>query len=90
VRYVRAAEDAIECYAADAQLNGLSFDRHEEERAVAAFARAVRLAAFACREDLKGTRLPSWRQVFAALPDFAETLLDAVAMDNEVPALQLV
>ncbi len=89
VRYVRAAEDAIECYAADAQLNGLAFDRHEEELAVSAFARAVRLAGVSCREDLKGSRLPSWHQVLAAIPDFAEMMLDAVAMDNEVPALQL-
>ena len=39
VRYVRMAEDTIGRYYADAMLNGLKFDRHAEELAVATFAR---------------------------------------------------
>jgi len=35
VRYVRMAEDTINRYYADAMVNGLEFDRHAEEVAVA-------------------------------------------------------
>ena len=42
VRYVRMAEDTIARYYADAMLNGLKFDRHAEEMAVATFARSLR------------------------------------------------
>ena len=42
--YVRTAQDAIARYSDDAALNGLVFDRHEEEVAVETFSRALRAA----------------------------------------------
>ena len=41
VRYVRMAQDTIARYYADAMLNGLKFDRHAEELAVAVFAKSL-------------------------------------------------
>jgi len=85
VRYVRMAEDTITGYYADAQLNGLEFDRHAEEQAVSAFAHSVRSAAQCYLEDPLGKALiPNWNRIVSAIPNFFELLLDAVDADNNV------
>jgi glucosyl-3-phosphoglycerate synthase len=84
VRYVRTAEDTIARYYADAMLNGLKFDRHAEEMAVAAFAKALRKAAAEFIEDPTGLPLiPNWNRVLAAIPEFFELLQDAVEKDSK-------
>jgi glucosyl-3-phosphoglycerate synthase len=81
--YIRAAEDMISRYHADALINGLFFDRHEEEVAVEAFARALSLAAEAFMEDPLGQPLiPNWNRITSALPDFFRELRAAVDADN--------
>lgn len=57
VRYVRMAEDALARYHADALMNGLVFDRDQEERAVATFARSLKQAALEFLEDPLGIPL---------------------------------
>ncbi len=85
VRYVRMAEDTIDRYYADAMLNGLQFDRHEEELAVATFAKSLQQAAQEFAEDPLGLPLiPNWNRVVSAIPEFFHLLLDAVAEDMEV------
>ena len=89
VHYVRMAEDTIDRYYADARLNGLEFDRHAEERAVAAFAASLRMASSSFLEDPLGQPLiPSWSRVAAALPDFLDALLEAVERDTHDRVLQ--
>ncbi len=84
VRYVRMAEDTIARYYADAMLNGLKFDRHAEEMAVAAFAKTLRTAAAEFIEDPTGLPLiPNWNRVLAAIPEFFELLQDAVEKDSK-------
>ena len=84
VRYVRMAEDTISRYYADAMLNGLKFDRHAEEMAVAAFAKALRRAAEEFIADPTGLPLiPNWNRVLAAIPEFFELLQDAVEKDSK-------
>ena len=79
VRYQRIAEDMISRYYADAQLNGLHFDRHTEEQAVAAFAQSLRQAAAEFLEDPLGLPLiPNWNRVVSAIPGFFDQLLAAV------------
>ncbi len=81
--YVRKAEDTIRFYAADAAINGLDFDRHEEEQAVAMFVRGIRIAAKAYMENPLGDPLiPNWNRVDSAMPDFLQELHEAVAADN--------
>jgi len=61
-RYIRMAEDTITRYHADAMINGLVFDRHAEENAVAAFARGLQLA---CESYWSDPPLrPAWRSIF--------------------------
>ncbi len=83
VRYVRMAQDTITRYYADAMLNGLKFDRHSEELAVATFARSLRDAASEFLEDPSGLPLiPNWNRVLAAFPEVFEMLEDAVEKDS--------
>lgn len=82
--YVRRAEDTMRHYNADAAINGLGFDRHEEELAAQTFVRSIRSAARAFMEDPLGAPLiPNWNRVQAALPNFFEELNDGVRQDNE-------
>jgi glucosyl-3-phosphoglycerate synthase len=82
VRYVRMAQDTIARYYADAMLNGLKFDRHSEEVAVATFAQSLKRAAAEFLEDPLGApAIPNWNRVLAAIPEFFELLQDAVDKD---------
>lgn len=69
--YLRKAEDTIRFYSADADINGLEFDRHQEELAVATFVKSIRRAAREYMSDPTGGGLiPNWNRVESALPDF--------------------
>ncbi len=81
--YIRIAEDTITRYHADALIDGLHFDRHGEEVAVEAFARALRMASEAYREDPLGQPLiPNWNRITAAIPSFLDELRAEVLADN--------
>jgi glucosyl-3-phosphoglycerate synthase len=87
VRYVRMAEDTMHRYYADAMLNGLEFDRHAEELAVATFAKSLGDAANEFLEDPLGLPLlPNWNRVLAAIPDCFSRLKVAVTADAQVGA----
>lgn len=89
VRYVRIAQDTIARYYADAMLNGLKFDRHAEEFAVATFARSLRQAAADFIEDPLGLPLiPNWNRVLAAMPEFFDLMRDAVEKDARLDLAQ--
>ncbi len=82
VSYVRAAEEAIARYHADAAINGLPFDRHAEGSAVDAFAHALQAASQQFLEDPLGIPLiPNWNRVDSAIPDFLDRW--RVAIDGE-------
>jgi glucosyl-3-phosphoglycerate synthase len=90
VRYVRMAQDTIARYYADAMLNGLKFDRHSEELAVATFSRSLREAASEFLEDPSGLPLiPNWNRVLAAFPEVFEILEDAVDKDSRPLAVRV-
>jgi len=83
VSYVRTAEDTILRYHADAMINGLIFDRHEEETAVETFAQALRIATEEFFADPLGSPLiPNWNRISAALPGFLGGVQEAVDADN--------
>jgi glucosyl-3-phosphoglycerate synthase len=80
--YVRTAQDAIASYNDDALLNGLSFDRHEEEVAVETFTQALRAAGLGfVRDPLGNPQIPNWNRVSSALPDFLDDLRSVVEAD---------
>ncbi len=80
--YVRTAQDAIARYSDDAKLNGLVFDRHEEEVAVETFSGALRAAGLDFVQDPMGSpQIPNWSRVISAMPDFLSDLRSAVDAD---------
>jgi glucosyl-3-phosphoglycerate synthase len=88
VAYLRSAEDTIMKYEADASLNGLKFDRHEEAKAVEAFTQSMARASQVFMENPLGTPLiPNWNRVISAIPGILEMLKKAVDEDNK-PALR--
>lgn len=83
VSYFRLAEDTMLKYEADAAINGLNFDRHEEAIAVEAFADAIKRAADVYIENPMGTPLiPNWNRVTSAIPGVLDMLKKAVDEDN--------
>ena len=81
--YLRMAQDAIASYSDDAALNGLEFDRHEEELAVETFTRALAAAGLGfVRDPLGAPQIPNWNRVASALPTFLDELHDVVESDT--------
>jgi len=81
--YLRTARDFISRYAMDASLNGLSYDRHDEARAVESFVQSIIKAGQVLLENpFETTFIPNWNRVIDAEPRFFEMLLDAVEADN--------
>jgi glucosyl-3-phosphoglycerate synthase len=81
--YLRMAQDAIRQYHADALLNCLHFDRHEEEQTIEAFAQQITAAGQAVYDDPSGdAAMPTWTRVLTALPEFPDQLRQAVADDR--------
>jgi glucosyl-3-phosphoglycerate synthase len=84
IAYLRQAEDTIMKYEADAAINGLKFDRHDEAMAVEAFTRAIGLATQTFMETPMAMPLiPNWNRVTSAIPDILEMLKAAVDEDNQ-------
>lgn len=80
--YLRAAQDCIRQYHADAEMNDLYFDRHEEESAIEAFAERIVPAGQAfLQEPTRFCEIPNWNRVLAVFPDFPYQLRDAVLED---------
>jgi len=81
--YYREALDSVEAYYSDALINGLTFDRHQEEKMVELFAQHIIRAGDEFLEKPSETPfIPSWNRVTNAIPDILERLRDAVEEDN--------
>jgi glucosyl-3-phosphoglycerate synthase len=86
--YQREAEDAVADSYAVAVLNGLTFDRHEEEQNVQLFTSALRASIEEFQGDPLGAPLvPNWARVWAGVPDAGPQLLAAVLEGVGEPAL---
>jgi glucosyl-3-phosphoglycerate synthase len=81
--YRRIAQDMTVRYHGDAMINGLEYDRHTEGQSVEMFTDAIRQAGELMEDDPLGApQIPNWNRIFAAIPDFGDRLLAAVAEDN--------
>ncbi len=81
--YYREALDAVESYYSDACINGLNYDRHQEEQTVELFARCILQAGESFLKNPSDTPfIPSWNRVISAVPDILERLHEAVEKDN--------
>ena len=82
--YYRSALDLIDAYRGDAEMNGLKFDSHSEEKAVELFSKNIIKAG----EDfylnpMDAPFIPTWSRVKSAIPDFLLRLEKAVNEDNK-------
>lgn len=82
--YYRVALDFVEIYYNDAMINGLTVDRHEEEKAVELFAEnIVNAGNFFLQNPMETPFIPSWNRVISAIPDILERFKSAVEADTE-------
>ncbi|QLF70190.1 glycosyl transferase [Peteryoungia desertarenae] len=80
--YYRTALDLVETYHHDARMNGLTTDRHQEERAVELFAANLIEAGQVYLDNPNATPfMPSWNRVQSALPDLIHEMQEAVRLD---------
>jgi len=81
--YLRAAQDAIRQYHADALMNGLIYDRHTEEQSIESFAELITETGRIVHEDPSGgVSMPTWTRVLATFPNFPQELRDAAEADR--------
>jgi glucosyl-3-phosphoglycerate synthase len=77
--YQREAEDAVFDSYAVAAINGLVYDRHDEERIVSTFQAALRGSIDEFLADPMGAPLvPNWVRVWSGVPDSGQRLVAAV------------
>jgi glucosyl-3-phosphoglycerate synthase len=80
--YLRAAQDCIRQYHCDALINGLHYDRHEEEHITEGFARQVMVAGDIFENaPTGGEAISNWARVLAAFRNFPQRLRAAAAED---------
>ena len=81
--YYQRSLDFIKAYSDDAEVNGLSYDRYQEEQTV----RYFRGFLWTAWEQIKGphesTLIPSWNRVLFSIPEIHAQLLEAVEEDNK-------
>jgi len=81
LRYLRAAEEMVTRYHADAMLNGLEYSRHDEESSIEVFARALSEAAGEFLANPLGEApLSAWQRVDEAAPDALNNLVAAAEL----------
>ncbi|SEA39961.1 glucosyl-3-phosphoglycerate synthase [Desulfuromusa kysingii] len=82
--YFREALDFVERFYNDAQMNGLSIDRHKEEKAVELFAENImRAGEFYLQNPMETPNMPTWNRVISAIPDILDHIYEAVEADNK-------
>ena len=82
--YYRSALDLIDIYRNDAEMNGLKFDSHTEEKTVELFAANIMKAGEAFYLNPMDTPfIPTWSRVKSAIPDFLIRLKEVVNEDNK-------
>jgi len=80
--FARTVEATMRFSAADAGVNGLSYNRSEEELAASTFAGSIRTAAHDYLIDPFGdSELTDWGTIEAVAPEILPDLLDAVCAD---------
>jgi glucosyl-3-phosphoglycerate synthase len=81
--YQREAEDAVADSYAVSRINGLAFDRHDEERNVQVFTSALRSSIEEFLADPLGSPLvPNWVRVWSGAPDSGARLVAAVRKEE--------
>lgn len=82
--YYRSALDLLDAYYSDAQMNGLSVDRHAEEASIELFAENIMRAGQTFLDNPHETPfIATWNRVHAADPTFLRDMQAAAAADAQ-------
>lgn len=82
--YYRSALDLLEAYYNDARMNGLTVDRHKEERSIELFADNIMRAGQVFLDNPHETPfIPTWNRVHSADPSFLASLVAAAHEDEK-------
>ena len=73
----------IKSYSDDAEVNGLVYDRYQEELTTRYFRDFIWTAWEQCKDQPEGTLIPSWNRVTYSVSDIYAQLLEAVEKDNQ-------
>ena len=80
--YYENALDFIKAYSDDAEVNGLIYDRHQEELTATYFRGFLWTAWEQSKGPHESTLIPSWNRVCYSVPDIYPKILEAVEADN--------
>ncbi|MDT0633604.1 glycosyl transferase [Spectribacter hydrogenoxidans] len=81
--YLRNALDFVERFYFDAQINGLTLDRHAEEKTVEVFVESIINAGDQfLANPMEVPFIPTWNRVRAAIPGLPAAMYEAVEADN--------
>ncbi len=81
--YLRTAQDLIDNYDFDCELNGLYYDRHSEGSAAETFVKCIVSAGDQFLEKpVEVPYIPNWNRVISAVPEIFDQLIQAVEEDN--------
>lgn len=81
--YLRNALDSVERFYFDAQINGLGYDRHKEEKTVEIFVEAIiKGGEQYLANPMEVPFMPTWNRVRAAFPEFLAHFHKAVEADH--------
>lgn len=83
VLYLKNAKSCIKKYHADAQFNGIQYDRHLEESMVEQFGDQIMTAGQNYTLEPVYTRLPDWLRTISARRRIREELLEIVHEENK-------
>ncbi len=82
--YFRIALDCTEQYYYDAKINGLKYDRHQEESSIEMFSQCILKAGESyLTTPMEAPFIPNWNRVLSVAPSFGEQMLEAVSLDNQ-------
>ncbi|MBI4394148.1 MAG: glucosyl-3-phosphoglycerate synthase [Euryarchaeota archaeon] len=79
--YRREAQDAIRRYNADCVVNGMDYDRHNEESMVETFEPLIEMAGAQFSRKPTSDQIGEWLRALSAAPDAASSLRAAAALN---------
>ncbi|MEM7796359.1 MAG: glucosyl-3-phosphoglycerate synthase [Cyanobacteria bacterium P01_C01_bin.118] len=89
IKFRREAQDLARQYYVDARFNGLLYDRHKEENTLERFEEVIIKAGEEYLADPTGTEIPDWTRALAVMPDLRQRLGEAVDIDMQEVAEQV-
>ena len=81
--YYRIALDSTEQHFYDARINGLRYDRHQEESSIEVFSQSIMAAGETfLANPMESPFIPNWNRVHDAFPDICQQLIKAVKANS--------